>query len=1689
MPKDPLLSEDFFSLHLSYDHEIRFVLEELAQLEQSIKQKLYPHLSPDQKPTYYQGASTLRDLNRFIYQNEENNLYSGRFESLKNELKLSIAYIQLWATDNQIEETETLPVFLRKLEHASDNIALLYGDGKLLLEKLAILIDEPLIKLEARKNIIVNLLADKGLEKCVAGCYSRIASAALQLQENLDGKLQIEQWLRSYSSLMASNLAAKRPFAIPDTYQVMLCKASDSAIGQNLLHANNYLLMQAKEYGFPIEIQSDQGAIELGNGLTQSSKKAIIDSYIKDLEQHITAKNLIHYISEKLHDSFTQTLLGDGDYVDKTALILNKLNLLGEDDWFKTNKVGLEEILTDSGQLKTVDALQITVTQRLLARKLLKGFEAKKIILDRSNSLEYYEFSSEIALTWIWTDHQRIPLLKIINENRLSELIPLPGLAENARPAKMVPIIHNFIKDANSLLSVIKNFPISYDEFFDSVSSLRFMVTLCKKSESVKHFIGLLTHLRDKEKRLLFLKECGDEWVKKMLYQGLAAADIKTVLPGLAIDYLAEDYPLPSRQEALSVSKGLIKQLINSEYKQFRHVNFIKLPHPYLEEIDFSNSDFQGSKFFQTVRHCQFDQSTLDNVIFFEALEHISFKTTDLRKASFKNSINSHYTELNLEKARLSTKTFKELKLAYVINFIGANLREVNFQDTAVRTHLQYLDFTRANLESCDLSGLQLTGSIFWETNLAKTNLVDTGLRQIAINPQTNLEGSHLDLYTVHYLYRRGIKNFSSCNIYPEKSYEDNFIVYVFHQINFKKAQFIGDKLYIDFVSSDLSEALFTSNSLPHYSSSMTLSMRVSECNLDVTTFRHVKLISDSRFISSTFTQINFDNVEIPASLLFALYERGQRDFLGVKALQGPIPQKLMVFPVLDAKLNKESFLHLYRQGLRDFRGSSLNSFYLSQVLTEQAILAIDLKLEGAEYKQSPLGCASGIRHKRNILSSSLCAVHYLFQKTNTEKSISLTDIEVVAIASGKRFSLKESVLGPKPLYVLSDEVNEVNFHFGYRPDEEVFIKLDSFTKTSITVFEVSERKNVNLRFHLPKKFSDEAPLTEFARNMGQLGFDVKLNYYNQQMQLSRVEFKNRMLSITTLTATQEHILHTNKFRALLKNVKLNTLTLYNKEEYGVRLRQVTADVRRKIGSGTRTSGLRNGGQYEIGAAIIYFVGAAINNPGSAEIQVLAAENRTALKQLASHLAEEVGQERGANERQINATIRVAEQCIDRGECSTEKLVMRDVADSMQRLRPDLTLGNEAAWNSTKEFFEKVGSYLVSKFDEIKIFFTTIPEQVLPAHSRYWGPPSGILSLPSNSIQKKNIYNWYESPLLLRLIKSMESVFNGFGIDLQQDENFSEEKVAEILSKLWQILANCGVSNNVTEAFTLSVLKKLENTRFLENIFNSSQEFCATEFETTVIELSTVTYSSRQVSRGRRRQARDISIIDKLDFIKQETEADDAILGLADDYLVQYESRKKHPKENNHRQKNISVSSLNRQQRLSENNNKHIVEYEKKYKQKIKLDPKPNLSNKYSNKNYQQYKPAFLLPFKSPKQKQPLLDIKMQTPTFKNNQLSHLGIEGKHSKKQLKQSNGNYPLLQNAPSFFKKTHSGISAVTAHSDIQTSLFALDFCIKYLSKKKSSYTSVTKTPKLATINKMEERIIETKRNFYILSSNKK
>ncbi len=154
------------------------------------------------------------------------------------------------------------------------------------------------------------------------------------------------------------------------------------------------------------------------------------------------------------------------------------------------------------------------------------------------------------------------------------------------------------------------------------------------------------------------------------------------------------------------------------------------------------------------------------------------------------------------------------------------------------------------------------------------------------------------------------------------------------------------------------------------------------------------------------------------------------------------------------------------------------------------------------------------------------------------------------------------------------------------------------------------------------------------------------------------------------------------------------------------------------------------------------------------------------LKQLAQDFAYALGKERTASDYQIESVVRATWLCIDKELCSNEEHVINEVVSYLYKMRTDLIIGNEVLFRKIKECLVEIGSLLSTQFDNIKQFF----------------------SRSNNKLQKRAIVDWYESPPLMQLVKAIESEFSMLGIDLQQDNSFSDEELVGFLSSLWQTL-------------------------------------------------------------------------------------------------------------------------------------------------------------------------------------------------------------------------------------------------------------------------------------------------------------
>lgn len=196
---------------------------------------------------------------------------------------------------------------------------------------------------------------------------------------------------------------------------------------------------------------------------------------------------------------------------------------------------------------------------------------------------------------------------------------------------------------------------------------------------------------------------------------------------------------------------------------------------------------------------------------------------------------------------------------------------------------------------------------------------------------------------------------------------------FTFHKASFKKAIFKNPLPIFNMLEYDLTEARFTSETTINFA------------DLPKIKFKKTKFIKtefqDIRITDCIIQDLKFLDVKLTPNSLFKFYSLGYRDFSQVKELKGRVTEKLTPFPLYEAVLSKKVFIHLYKQGIRDFRASNLKSFYLGQVLREQAISSINLKLGGATYKNHYYRVRQELANRINEVRLSNIVISFLSSK------------------------------------------------------------------------------------------------------------------------------------------------------------------------------------------------------------------------------------------------------------------------------------------------------------------------------------------------------------------------------------------------------------------------------------------------------------------------------------------------------------------------------------------------------------------------------------------------------------------------------------------------------------------------------------------------------------------------------------
>lgn len=1438
---DELFSKKFFSSLESSPEIHKAFQDERSELTELIKTELY---STFKKAVYYLGKHLDRKALDDFINSEDYKLLQGQLEVVIDKLKQ-------WGETYELEERSSLDDFLVKLQNPTEKMTLLYADGKRSLEIITVLLKDDQIPLALRKVAYIQLLADNELSKCIDGCYTRIVTSMQQLELYRQSPNQINRWVRAYTTQIAKDVAAKRPFAMPESYQVLVCRTLDISIVSNELHASNYLLLKAKENEFPVDNINDIGALEIKQKMYHVNKDKLAEFYLDDLAEAVTATGLVHYIATRLHEEFDQ-IISDltKDYSEKINTIEAKLKLLGSDSGFLIGEI-LED---DPLRLKEVEHLKLTTERRLTQQDWFGKVQPKE--LNISNKIyTYYNFPGNKGLNWfsVAGDTTRYRLIDLISNSAVEfgSSLKFQLLMSLFRE----PNYFNDIKDLTTLPE--KSFlPFSLIRLI----STQHIITLLKKETNSLLFVDLINKIGN-ERGAQILQELGKEYISNVVTEGYLKSNVKRNFFWLKDSYFIQNYNEIAIKEGIQITQQLLLQIIGKNYRDFSNFIFHRLEYlDYLKDIDFSRCELKRALFLQKVTACTFDEANLIRVHFDNRVIDSSFRGVDLRETYFFPPIINQNERLNLNAAILSTETFKQLVSSGINDFSGADLRRVDFHIVLPNKN-SYLDFSGANLKNAFLSGIDFKYVNLRGGNLEDTNLMDSYFNQDYLDNKISIRGATLNKYAAHVFFSAGVQQFDNCKIVEQKiTYHEKNLQ--FNSASFRETSFIGYTYDLEFKDCDFKGAFFIStDEFPIEERAVILNVKFKNCQLEKTAFHKINFLEPIKLQGSPLRDIVLADIEMPASVLFKFYANGQRDFSGVKALKEKIPDKLPPFPLLGASLSREVFIQLYRQGLRDFRSSNLLGFYLAKVLEEEAKSGIELRLEGAHYQQLSLSCNSSPRSSsprssspHNKRSVSTCNVYFLIQRSHSKKTISWRDLQNLEIITpDKNTLLKEIVLGVTPLYVLDGATN-LYFYWGYKPDNEALTQMSDFLEKSTQVTQRSFLK-VNLYFdHL--KTDDLQLLSQNIRNLG---------FVNGQ--LTYLDEKNQQITWNLKQKSPTEIAKINTLSALNEKIKPPIKPALPNKDWRIQLKTSVNNLRMHA----KDQGL----QYDAFLVLLDVISTWIRQSDPIGIKKLTLDEQLNLKDFASELVDQEALSHGANDHQHSLTFRIAMQCIERGECHNRELVQENILNTLQTLRPNLDIGFEELGKHMKSSFESLGSYFTSKFDDLLKRFSILL-YIFDASNQ-----------AKNKKTKRKSIDWYSQPQIVYFIKMIESTFSDLGFDLNLDPDYSESLLVGYLYDLWQALKKQGISSQIPLNLTLDLL---ENSQFIQstldktylsqdNIYLHLNQSNTTQAVSTPIQSATIPPKTNRVVNDRN---------ERLPSERQER-----LRQIADDYMIHYDWKSK----------------------------------------------------------------------------------------------------------------------------------------------------------------------------------------------------
>ncbi|BBB15763.1 signal transduction histidine kinase LytS [Candidatus Rickettsiella viridis] len=448
-------------------------------------------------------------------------------------------------------------------------------------------------------------------------------------------------------------MAANSPLGIWPSYQVLLCQLIEYSPVEIEIHANRYLLTQARLEGLPIDVISDPG-IRLFKTMDLYKKTLIVNDYMHALYEKLTPFELTYFFSTQFHQTFLNIIETSSSFIQQKERILNQLNLLGSDKGFQ-----LEEIFSfNDGTLRSAEALLITVSERLLQRSWLVVEASRKI---KNDGNEYRMFSGCILLSWISIEQQRIRLVSFLGQK--NALLALEIFLKNNFAKPKLDYFISYLTDLNQLLAVMH--PTNKQVIWQWVDQTR-IIDFVKKLKDARPLVSLLGHLPE-AMQLDFIKAVGDKTIRSLVQESLMTAFKSVEKYTLIAKDLTSLTGLVNIHEISGMTSDFFRTLLAKQFYFFKKIEFPKIyPVIYLHHLDFSGADLREATFSASILDCQFDEARLDNVAFFNKLEKVSFLHTDLRKVLF---YSPSFSEVDVRGAVFSSSSFQAVKEKNWIKF------------------------------------------------------------------------------------------------------------------------------------------------------------------------------------------------------------------------------------------------------------------------------------------------------------------------------------------------------------------------------------------------------------------------------------------------------------------------------------------------------------------------------------------------------------------------------------------------------------------------------------------------------------------------------------------------------------------------------------------------------------------------------------------------------------------------------------------------------------------------------------------------------------------------------------------------------------------------------------------------------------------------------------------------------------